>query len=496
MIEMNFEKKQLKFAPNDCCKRQIQMKFTLFMLIFFSFQQYLFAQNPNPNTTLDIAILNEMNTRNFPGASTLIVKNGEVVWVESYGYADVTNAVSVEDTTVFLLASVSKLFTGTAAMQLHENNTINIDTDLNNYLPWSVQIPNFTNDSITARQLMTHTASIDDNWGVMGSFYGYPDPTISLSDCMTGYFTTSGTNYDASGNFLNAAPGTSYDYSNMGSALNGYLVEASTGIPFDDYCDNNIFDKLCMVNTAWHFSDFNPGQVATPHNFQNGSYNAINQYGFADYPNGQLRSTAMDLGNYMIAFLNGGTLGNNTILSSTSVNEMLSLQIPVIDSVSGLNWHKTKLYHSGGETMVWGHSGGEQGVSTYLYIDPQNDLGICLLTNGEGDGLYICDALYDHALNGTLNNGITPNCGTLTSINQYASQTNQITIYPNPAKNFIQVKTETSEEAWFKIHTLTGQLVMSGNTDGPNAYIKLPELPAGLYVFQLENKEPQLIEIN
>ena len=127
----------------------------------------------------------------------------------------------------------------------------------------------------------------------------------------------------------------------------------------------------------------------------------------------------MDIGNYMIAFLNEGTLGDNSILSSASVNEMLSLQIPDIDSVTGLNWRKTLLYHSGGEALLWGHSGGEQGVSTYLYIDPQNDIGICLLTNGEGDGLYICDALYDHALNMAVNNSISPNCTTLSSLDEF-----------------------------------------------------------------------------
>ena len=486
----------MKSGPSDYHNRQGQMRLIRFILLFIYGTQFCLAQNPNPNPILDAEILYEMNTRNFPGASTVIVKNGEIVWVESYGYADVANSISVEDTTVFLLASVSKLFTGTAAMQLHENSTIILDADINTYLPWSVEIPNFTNDSITARQLMTHTASINDNWSVMSSYYGYPDPVISLSDCMANYFPTSGTNYDSANNFLNSAPGTAFDYSNMGSALNGYLVEASTGIPFDDYCDNNIFDELCMNNTAWHFSDFNPAQVAIPHNFQNGTYNGINHYGFADYPNGQLRSTVMDLGNYMIAFLNGGTLGNNSILSSTSVSEMLSLQIPAIDSVSGLNWYKTKLYHSGGETMVWGHSGGEQGVSTYLYIDPQHDLGICLLTNGKGDGLYICDALYDHALNGTFNHGITPDCGLQTSATQYATLKDHITIYPNPARNFIHVKMEYSEEISFNIHNMSGQIILSGTINGPDAYVKLPELPAGLYIFQLKDSPPQLIEIH
>jgi CubicO group peptidase (beta-lactamase class C family) len=491
---MNFVKKQSKWAPNH--KYRGYLKYVLLILIFHGFQQYSLAQNPNPSATLDAEILNEMSTRHFPGVSTIIVKNGEIVWKESYGYADIANSLPVEDTTVFLLASVSKLFTGTAAMQLYESEIIDLDADVNNYLPWLVDVPGFGNDSITARQLMTHTGSINDNWGVMSSFYGYPDPTISLSNCMENYFPTSGSNYNASDNFLNTAPGSTYDYSNMGSALNGYLVEASTGIPFDDYCDDNLFDQLCMVNTAWHFSDFNPNQVATPHYFQNGNYNAIDHYGFADYPNGQLRSTAVDLGNYMIAFLNGGTLGTNTILSSASVDEMLSLQIPTIDSVTGLNWYKTKLYHSGGEVMVWGHSGGEQGVSTYLYIDPQNDIGICLLTNGEGEGLYICDALYDHALNMTVDNSIIPDCITPAGLNEFGLRKNEIIIYPNPAKDFIRIKTDITEAAWYNIYNISGQLILSGNINGPYPRIKLPQLPAGLYVFQLENKSPQLIEIN
>ena len=252
----------------------------------------------------------------------------------------------------------------------------------------------------------------------------------------------------------------------------------------------------CVCKYRRHFSDFDPNQVATPHYFQNGNYNAVDHYGFADYPNGQLRSTAMDIGNYMIAFLNGGNLGTNSILSSSSVNEMLSLQIPSIDTVTGLNWHKTKLYHSGGEVMVWGHSGGEQGVSTYLYIDPQNDLGICLLTNGEGEGLYICDALYDHALNMTVNNSIIPDCMLHTDLNELNPRKDEIFIYPNPAKDFIRIKTDLTKAAWYNIFNISGQLILSGKLNSSNAQIKLPQLPAGLYIFHLENKSPQLIEIN
>ncbi|MCH2043798.1 MAG: serine hydrolase [Saprospiraceae bacterium] len=462
-------------------------KLMIFLFVICASHLAVFGQNPNPSTTLDATIQNEMLNRNFPGVATIIVKDGEIVWVESYGYADVSNTVAVEDTTVFLLASVSKLFTGTAAMQLYEAGIIDLDADINQKLPWEVEIPNFINDSITIRQLMTHTSSIRDNWSTMNTYYGYPDPTISLANCMERYFSTTGLDYDATGNFLNSPPGTTYQYSNMASALNGYIVEVSTGSPFDNYCDDYIFDPLCMKYTAWHFADFDPDQVAIPYSYQNGNYIPYDQYGFADYPDGQLRSTILDLGNFMIAYLNGGTLGINTILTPTTVNEMFSLQIPLLDTVQGLNWYRTKLYHNGEETMLWGHNGGEKGVSTNLYLDPQNNIGICVLANGEGDGLYICDALYEHALNMTVNNSIVPNCLPITNVTEPNIQKEEIIIYPNPARDFVRVETNLEEEEQYRIYTSAGKMVSSGFIDAQNKQINLSDLPRGLYFIELQN---------
>ena len=489
---MNLVKNNTNFTPILMIQKFIKLILLFFSLHFI--QINCIGQNPNPSTSLDATIQNEMSVRHFPGVSTIIVKNNEIVWVESYGYADIANSLQVEDTTAFLLASVSKLFTGTAAMQLHEAGTINLDTDINNYLPWTVEIPNFSNDSITIRQLMTHTSSIKDNWGVMGSFYGYPDPTITLANCMGSYFPITGSNYNATGNFINSAPGTTYQYSNMASALNGYIVEASTGVPFDDYCDNNLFNELCMENTAWHFSDFNPDQVAIPYSYQNGNYNPYNHYGFADYPNGQLRSTILDLGNFMIAFLNGGNLGSNSILSPNTVNDMLSFQIPNLDTTQGLNWYRTKLYYSGGEAMLWSHSGGESGVNTNLLIDPSNDVGICVLTNGEGDGLYICDALYDHALNMNFNNSITP-CSPTVEISELEDN-KEILIYPNPAKNQLIIEHSNLENQEYSILNLLGKQVKSGKLGGPKTAIDISSLPAAIYIFKSGNQAVKFIKAN
>ena len=396
----------------------------LFLAISLSYQS-IGQINPNPSGSVDALIQSEMNTEHFPGVSTIIVKDGEIVWIESYGYADVDNMVPVEDTTVFLLASMSKVFTGTASMQLFEQGLIDLDTDISSYLTWPLDIPGYESDSVTIRQLMTHTSSIEDG-PAMDLYYDYPDPTISLGDCIQRYFSMSGADYDPIDNFFDNAPGTTYNYSNMGTALNGFVTESVSGIPFDDFCEDNIFDPLCMKKTAWHFADFDSVHIARPYQYTGGNYVAYPHYGFADYPDGQLRSNSLDLGNFMIAYLNGGTLGTNSILNQLSINEMWTPQVPALDPTQGLNWYQEELFYNGGSSMLWGHNGGEDGVSTDMYLDPINNIGICVLTNGEGNAIYICDELYDYALSLNPVASINPECGGTNSIDTLTSDNAEI----------------------------------------------------------------------
>ncbi len=366
--------------------------------------------NPNPSDVIDGLLTDEMSAEHFPGLSTVIVKGDRIVWMNSYGYADIANAIPVTDTTAFMLASVSKVFTGTAAMQMAEGGGIDLDDSVNQYLPWTLQIPGFPTDPVTFRQLMTHTSSIRDNWIAMNGYYGYPDPDISLADCMERYFSASGSDYDATANFFPNSPGSVYAYSNMATALNGYLVERIGDMPFDQYCETHIFNVLCMGNTSWFFADFDSNDVARPYRYAGGTYIPYAHYGFADYPDGQLRSNVTDLANFMIAYLNGGTFGFNVLLTPASINQMWTPQIPELNPQQGLNWYREYLVHDGGISWVWGHSGGSEGVTTDMYLDPENKIGICVLANGEGSGLQICDALYNYALTLDASSGVTPGC--------------------------------------------------------------------------------------
>lgn len=357
------------------------------------------SQNPNPNAALSNYIVNEMSNENIPGAATLIVKNGSIVWLESFGMADISANTAVADNTIFLLASISKLFTGTALMTLADDGIINLDDPINNFLPFSIEIPGHTSTDITYRMLMTHTASIEDNGSVMNGYYSIGDPTISLPTVIQQYFDPNGSDYSAAGNFHNKQPGTFYDYSNMGTALVGYMVEVVSGMPFDQYCDLHIFDTLCMDDSSWYLAGLDTNRVAVPYSWQGGQFVGHDHYGFADYPNGQLRMSILNLANYMLAFLQNGTTCSSGILSSSEINKMLSLQVPSVEPSQGLNWYKEDIYLNGGGTVsLWGHNGGETGVSTDLYINPNNGIGIAVLTNGEGDNLNMIDELYNYAL--------------------------------------------------------------------------------------------------
>lgn len=465
----------------------IKILLALFLLISIKICEA--QSNPNPNSSLDALIQSEMNLQNLPGVSTVIVKEGKIVWIESYGYADIENNIMVEDTTVFLLASMSKLFTGTAVMQLHENEQINLDEDINNHLPYVIDIPNFTSDSITFRTLMTHTGSIKDNQTVMDTYYDYPDPSMSLYDCIYDYFAMGGAQYDASNNFFNNSPGTYYSYSNMGTALNGLLVESITGQGFNQYCDVNIFEPLCMSKTSWFMADFDTNHVARPYQYSGGNYVPYRHYGFADYPDGQLRSNVKDLGNFMIAYLNGGVFGASSILSTTSINEMLSPQIPSLDNTQGLNWYQEELFYNSGANseMLWGHNGGEDGVSTDMYLDPTNNIGICVLTNGEGDGLFICDGLYDYARTLSSNNGIEVGCQS--SLIEEA-RVSQPYIYPNPAVEILNiVVTSKNIGNSYIVTDNVGKLIIQSTLTKENTRLDISSYPKGVYFISIQGND-------
>jgi len=131
-----------------------------------------------------------------------------------------------------------------------------------------------------------------------------------------------------------------------------------------------------MNNTGWHLEDHDPAAVAMPYTRKAGEAVAIGHYGYPDYPDGQLRSTVVDLGLFAASFLGGGELHGTRILSEDSVASMFTPPLPAFDD-QGVFWFTGTMR----DHTYWGHSGGDQGVQTDLKIFPESGFAIVVLMN-------------------------------------------------------------------------------------------------------------------
>jgi CubicO group peptidase (beta-lactamase class C family) len=186
-----------------------------------------------------------------------------------------------------------------------------------------------------------------------------------------------GAYYDQAKNFAAGPPGTVSDYSNMGFVLAGYLVELISGIPFDQYCKDNIFAPLGMAKTSWRLAGIDRSILAEPYDKSSSGYVPYGQYGEPDYPDGMLRTSVVELGRFVIAYMQGGRYLGQRILKSRTVKEMLRSQTS-LDSSQGLAWFSQSI----NRRTIWGHDGDDNGAGTKMWLDPDRKEGVILMTNG------------------------------------------------------------------------------------------------------------------
>ncbi len=331
----------------------------------------------------------------IPGMAVAIVGPQGVIWSHGYGFANVEAGLPVTPDTPFMLASVTKVFTGTALMQAWEENGFDLDTPVNDWLPFQVDNPHTEGEVITLRHLATHTSGLLDYWAYYNSVYTTSgDSPIMLGDFLQGYLVPGGEWYSADENYADWNPGETVQYSNVGASLAGYMMEMLTGTPLDDYADAHLFGPLGMTNTHWHLADFpDPSIIALPYL---GGTIPLDHYGYPTWPDGQIRSSANDMGRFLAAILNGGELDGVRILQPETIDAMLQPQIPDIDPNEGWFWAL------GTEPGTAGHSGGDDGVATNIWINRSRGLGLILLTNSDSIDMgvlweTIVDPIFDSA---------------------------------------------------------------------------------------------------
>ncbi len=356
------------------------------------------------STELIALIETNMAAYHIPGVAVCIVKDSQIVWTRCFGYANLERSIPVADTTVFILASISKTFVANAAMQMWENGYLDLDANINDYIPFDVVNPYFPDSAITMRTILSHVSSIDrrDNIWVPDIVWDYDHPT-PLGQYLEDYLVPGGPNYSPY-NYLMSPPGHEFEYSNYAFSLAGYIIEQiaiNNGIAdsFEQYCRDSLWEPLGMNETSWFLANLDTNNIAVQYGYSGGYI----RYGFGGlplYPAGQLRTSATQLANHLMAFMLHGELDGIRILESATIDSMITVQYPATPSDDsgyqawGLGWYK--FFSEEDEWEYWGHTGGLQGCKTFIVFRPEEQSGFVELTNSAGDGtgmLNIANAL-------------------------------------------------------------------------------------------------------
>jgi CubicO group peptidase (beta-lactamase class C family) len=355
----------------------------------------------SPQDGLDDFIDAEMARNHIPGLAVSVIKNGALSWSKGYGWANIERQVVMTPDFVQNIGSVSKPVVTTVLMQCMERGQIRLDDDINDYLAFSIRNPSHPDVAITFAQLLSHYSSIADG-SSYGRAYQCGESDISLQEWIEGYFLPGGTYHDATENFHAWAPGEQFEYNNVAFAVLAYLVQVITGRPFDDYCREELFAPLGMTNTSWFVANIDKTRHATPYAYvSKGKIDSPNWGGIElgllngeqppadfeglyadciyDHPNfadGFLRTSVVELAKFQMMLIANGTFNGRRVLEEKTVRQMFSGH--------GITWHEKEL--PGGLT-VWGHGGGDPGISTLFDFQPDTGNGVIIFANTHGASL-------------------------------------------------------------------------------------------------------------
>ncbi|MGD1317828.1 serine hydrolase domain-containing protein [Chryseobacterium sp. 2R14A] len=362
----------------------VHLLFAIFCIQNLSAQTKTNIKNDEKHS-IDSLIQKKMDQAGIVGIGAAIIIDKKLVWTNGYGYADKENNIPFTPKTMMNIASISKTFTGFCIMKAVEEGKVDLDEDINHYLPFKVINPNFPNEKITLRHLATHTSGLADRYPFYtDSTYVYngekPEP---LGDFLKNYFVKGGKHYDKD-NFINSKPGTNRDYSNIGAGLAGYIIELRTGQKLNEYSKKYIFNPLKMKNSGWNLSEINLKNHSKLYQKEDSKIKSIPLYEGITYPDGGVRTSVVELSRFFITLLDDGKYNDKRLLKKELATEMLRFQFT--ESNRPENVKKDKL-NSGifwatkmGGTRI-GHNGSDPGVRTFMLSDLNREVAVIVFFN-------------------------------------------------------------------------------------------------------------------
>jgi CubicO group peptidase (beta-lactamase class C family) len=332
------------------------------------------------------------------GAVALVTDRDNTIYIQSFGQANLAAKRPMAPEALFWIASMSKPITAIAVMMLVDEGKIKLDDPVERYLPgFTAKIVQVDDGGkkvalhapatpITLRHLLSHTSGLPFSSAIENPVLD----TFPLSVRTDSYALTS----------LQSEPGTRYLYSNAGINTAGRVVEAVSGMPFENFLKQRLFDPLGMNDTTFFPDNTQLARLAASYRFNDQDRSLIeiplerlHNPGFIitrrhAIPAGGLFSTANDMGRLARMLLNEGSLEGKRYLSPAAMREMTHNQLP--ESIrQAPEWAKGRGYGFGLFTSpdnAFGHGGA---YATDMFVEPNKGLAtvwMVQIAGGPGGG--------------------------------------------------------------------------------------------------------------
>jgi len=328
---------------------------------------------PAQRTAIDSTLDRLFGLGLAPGMGIVVVRDTQVVYLKGLGYADAEARRPFTPQTVFYVASTTKSFTGLAAAMLDMQGTFRLDAPLSRYLPGARLKPPRHADSITIRQLLSHS-------------HGVAGGPVEIRLAYTGEYQDNQQLVALLAEH-NPLPDLSYRYSNLGYNVAAMAMEQVTGESWKETLQRLIFTPLGMKSTSALVSRFPAERLAMPYGSTPAGFARI-RYGKTDanmQSAGGLVTTLTDYARWLEAHLNDGRVDGRQVLPAAAIREAHKPQARYARTVRGLTMVGYGLgWNIGlvnGQDTLFSHGGGFAGFSTSMSFLPARRVGIVVMVN-------------------------------------------------------------------------------------------------------------------
>lgn len=355
------------------------------VIIIFSFFIFhcLYAQPSFIKDSLDSYINKGIKDWNIPGLAIAIVKDGKVVVMKGYGIRDLKTKEPVDENTLFMIASNSKLFTATALAQLEYDKKLSLDDKIIKYFPWFRAYDSTTTQLVTVRDMLAHhlgTKTFQGDFTFWNSNYSRDSIMYKMRLLKP------------TGNFRQQ-----WGYCNSCFLTAGEVIQEVSGKPWEVYVYDNIIAPLNMTST--HALGTNMEQMpnaARPYsnsfteNLELLPYDNIDNMA----PAGAIVSSVNDISKWLMMQLDSGKYNGKQIIPWAAVRRTRDMNTIIISRKNAFLPYHYYGYGLGvfmsdyGGRQVFEHTGGADGFVTNTCFVPEEDLGIAVFTNNDNQEFF------------------------------------------------------------------------------------------------------------